>query len=416
MNRFSQEKMRKILLIISLIISLAILGVFKYYNFFADNITALVNVFSAREYMPIFLNIALPLGISFYTFEAMSYSIDVYRRTVKPSGSYWDYLLFVIYFPHLIAGPIMRFGKFIPQIIKARDITWHKIQYGLYLTFLGLFQKMFVADNLAKIVNPIFGQSAGANGVDILIAMYAFALQIFSDFAGYSNIARGLGMMMGFDIAVNFNTPFFSTSVQEFWNRWHISLGHWVRDYIYMPLLGGLKVIKGNNRIYLALIISMTLMGFWHGAQWNFIIFGLYYGILLSLYIKFIKMKYANLILPKSAWGKGLWFWTRVIFIFHVTVLATTIFRCQTMPQAHQIFTGLFGNFNISAMQPTLLIKIIGFGAPLMLLQWMEYHKNDIFFLFKYNKAIIFTVLALMLWMLITWGSVHHEGFIYFIF
>ncbi len=416
MGRTEQPKIRKFLLIISLVISVAILGVFKYYNFFAENVTALVNVFATREYVPVFLNIALPLGISFYTFEAMSYSIDVYRRTVKPAGTYWDYLLFVMYFPHLIAGPIMRFGKFVPQILKEREITWPKIHDGLYLTFLGLFQKMFVADNLAKIVNPVFGQSTNANGVDILIAMYAFALQIFSDFAGYSNIARGLGMMMGFDIAVNFNTPFFSTNVQEFWNRWHVSLGHWVRDYIYMPLLGGLKIVKGNGRIYLALIISMTLVGFWHGAQWNFVIFGIYYGILLSLYIKFIKMKYANLILPKSAWGKVLWFWTRVIFIFHVTILATTIFRCQTIPQAKHIFAGLIGNFHLASMQPSLFYKLIGFGAPLMILQWMEYHTNNIFFLFKYKKPITYSILALMLWMLISWGSVRHEGFIYFIF
>ena len=367
-DRSPDPRQRKILLALSLFVNLGILAFFKYYNFFIANLTALLDIILPFHVPSLALNIILPVGISFYTFEAISYTVDVYRRTAKPAASYWDYLLFVIYFPHLIAGPIMRANNFLPQITSPRQIDWAKFTQGTYLVFLGLFQKMFVADNMAKIVNPVFNQPGPANGADILIAMYAFTFQIFGDFAGYSNMARGLGLMMGFDITVNFHTPFFATSVQEFWNRWHISLSQWIRDYLYLPLMGGLRRIKGNNRICLALLISMSGMGLWHGAAWNFVLFGVYYGVLLVLYLIVIRMKYSTLIVPKTPWGTHIWFWMRVIFVFHLTVLGMTLFRCPSLAQVGSIFNGLVSNLHPSTMNMGNLMNFTALAAPLMLL------------------------------------------------
>jgi len=229
------EKIKKWLLILSIAVNLSILGLFKYFNFFSANLTQLINLFGFSV-QPYTINIILPIGISFYTFKTMSYTIDVYTGKIEPARNYLDYALFVIFFPLLLAGPIMRAGDLLPQIASPRKLSLNKFYEGSYLIFWGLFQKIFIADNLAKIVNLIFGSKPPYEGVEVLITIYAFAFQIFCDFAGYSNIARGLGKCMGFDIMVNFNLPYFATNPQDFWQRWHISLSNWFRDYLYYPI------------------------------------------------------------------------------------------------------------------------------------------------------------------------------------
>ena len=227
----SQDKLRrKILLLISVTVNLSILFFFKYCHFFLDNVESLLNTFLPNPIHFTF-KIILPLGISFYTFEAISYTLDVYRGTTKPAQKYWDYLLFVIYFPHLIAGPIMRAKNFIPQVASPRMLKLEYFYEGCFLIFWGLFEKIFIADNLAKIVNPVFASPAPYDGGSVLLAVYAFAFQIFCDFDGYSNMARGLGKCMGFEIAINFRLPYFAANPMEFWKRWHITLSTWLRDY-----------------------------------------------------------------------------------------------------------------------------------------------------------------------------------------
>jgi D-alanyl-lipoteichoic acid acyltransferase DltB (MBOAT superfamily) len=309
----------------------------------------------------------------------------------------------------------MRAKDFLPQIMAPRLVNGAKFYNGAYLVFLGLFQKMFIADNMAKIVNPIFNHGTCSNGADFLIAMYAFTFQIFGDFAGYSNMARGLGLMMGFEITVNFNTPFFATNVQDFWNRWHISLSHWIRDYLYLPLMGAFRRIKGTGRIYLALMVSMTLIGLWHGAAWNFIFFGIYYGVLLSLYVM-IRIRWANLILPKSPWGIRFWFWLRVLFIFHLTVFGMMIFRCHSLSQVGGISKALVLNFHPSVMNSENFIALIGFSMPLIVLQLGEYWTDDIFFILKRHWALRSCLLAIMTYLLLGWGVMKAEEFIYFQF
>src|SRR3989338_2546534 len=238
---------RKFLLLISLISNLAILGFFKYFNFFTSSLHELLSVFG----MPLSirtLHIVLPVGISFYVFQSLSYTIDVYRRKLEPTKIFFDFALFVTYFPQLVAGPIERATHLLPQILKPRRFSLGQFYEGSYLIFWGLFQKVFVADNLAAIVNPVFAASPPYDGAKVLLALYAFAFQIYCDFAGYSNIARGLGRCMGFDIMVNFTLPYFAKNPREFWQRWHISLSQWLRDYLYVPL-GGNR--KGKFRTYL---------------------------------------------------------------------------------------------------------------------------------------------------------------------
>ena len=221
---------RKFLLLISLISNLAILGFFKYFNFFTSSLHELLSVFG----MPLSirtLHIVLPVGISFYVFQSLSYTIDVYRRKLEPTKFFFDFALFVAYFPQLVAGPIERATHLLPQILKPRRFSLGQFYEGSHLIFWGLFQKVFVADNLAAIVNPVFAASPPYDGAKVLLALYAFAFQIYCDFAGYSNMARGLGKCMGFDIMVNFNLPYFAANPREFWQRWHISLSQWLFDH-----------------------------------------------------------------------------------------------------------------------------------------------------------------------------------------
>jgi len=416
MERTEDVARRRLFLSISLFVNLGILGFFKYYNFFVENFVGLLQgLHLASPSLNLTLNIILPLGVSFYTFEAMSYVIDVYKKRIKPARRYWDYLLFVIYFPHLIAGPIMRARDFLPQITAKRHIDGDKFGRGVYLVFLGLFQKMFIADNMAKIANPIFNDGISSNGADILVGMYTFTFQIFGDFAGYSNIARGLGLMMGFEITVNFNTPFFATNVQDYWNRWHITLSQWIRDYIYLPLVEALHRIKGNARLYLALIISMALIGLWHGASWNFVVFGLYYGVLLSLYL-FIRMRYSRFMVVQGPWKARAWFFLRVVFLFHLVVIGMMIFRSRSLSQANSLLKDLFFNFHITAANGHAFMHFVLFFIPIILLQLGEFLTKDIFFVLRQPWLLRHGILAVMLYLWLGWGAMEPEKFIYFQF
>ena len=261
------EKVKKRFLLLSIFVNIGILGFFKYFNFFIANFELFINHLGFSIH-PQLLHILLPLGISFYTFKTLSYTIDVYAEKIKPTRSYRDYALFVSFFPLILAGPIMRAGDLLRQIASPRKVWLEGFYEGSYLIFFGAFQKFFVADNLAVIAGKIFSSSPPYNGVAVLLGAYAFAFQIYCDFAGYSNIARGLGKCMGFDIMVNFNLPYFATNPQDFWNRWHISLSNWLRDYLYNPISFSLRR-WGVWGVVVALMATFFLCGLWHGAYWN---------------------------------------------------------------------------------------------------------------------------------------------------
>ncbi len=268
---------RKKWFIFSLVLNFSILGTFKYFNFFADSFSLALNTLGIHNIPLPLIRILLPPGISFYTFQEVAYIVDVYKGSLEPAKSFVEYGLFVSLFPHLIAGPIQRPGHLLPQVQKERTFDADRIFDGLMLIFSGLLRKCVVADNCALLANAAFGGQLGAPNLwVVLIGTYAFAWQVYGDFSGYSDIARGSAQLMGFHFMVNFRQPYLSRRLQEFWRRWHISLSTWLRDYLYIPLGGS---VGGKWRTSFNLMTTMILAGFWHGASWTYVIFGAIHGV-----------------------------------------------------------------------------------------------------------------------------------------
>jgi len=295
-------KRKKILLTVSLAGNLGLLGFFKYADFAIAQFNVFGHYINFTNDIP-FLNIALPIGISFYTFQTISYTVDIYRGKLEPSKTFREFALFVSFFPQLVAGPIVRAKDFLPQLREKLDnfeggaklrqiqIKSSNLKFGITLMAFGFLKKMFFADNIAPLVNEIFESPIGLDSFEIWLGTIAFGIQIYGDFSGYSDIAIGAAMILGFKIPINFNKPYFATSPSDFWRRWHISLSSWLRDYLYIPL-GGNK--KSKSRTYLNLATVMFLGGLWHGASWNFVIWGLLHGAYLAIH-KLITDKFPNL-------------------------------------------------------------------------------------------------------------------------
>ena len=254
--RLDEDRRRKLGLWTSVIVNLTILGVFKYFNFFVDSAEEVFNGLGINAQL-LHLNIVLPLGISFYTFQTMCYTIDVYRRKLPPTDQFLDFALYVAYFPQLVAGPIERPSELLPRLQNPRRFELARFQHGLFLILLGLFKKVAIADGVAASVDSIYNSTAPVGGVDVAVATMLFFVQIYGDFSGYSDIARGVSKLLGIDLVTNFRAPFFSRSPAEFWQRWHISLSTWLRDYLFMPLV----FLDPRRRIYLALMITMLVGG-----------------------------------------------------------------------------------------------------------------------------------------------------------
>jgi D-alanyl-lipoteichoic acid acyltransferase DltB (MBOAT superfamily) len=271
-------KARKRLLIVSLVTNLGILGIFKYYGFFVQSFVVLLEAVGLQAHVTT-LQIVLPVGISFYTFQTMSYSFDIYRGRIKPTRNLLNFALFVAYFPQLVAGPIERAHHLLPKLEAVRRINWLDIAVGFELILIGFFKKVAVADTLGPIVDARFADPAMSSALDLIITTYLFAFQIYGDFSGYSDIARGTSRLFGVDLMRNFNQPYLSQSITEFWRRWHISLSTWLRDYLYVPL-GGNR--KGPRRTYINLLTTMLLGGLWHGANWTFVVWGGLHGAYLA--------------------------------------------------------------------------------------------------------------------------------------
>jgi alginate O-acetyltransferase complex protein AlgI len=277
-NRKDQTA-RRTILIVGLSANLLILAYFKYVDFLIQTVNNALNPIGFNPEFPL-LHVLLPIAISFHTFQSMSYLIDVYRGLIKPMRNFLDYQLFVSFFPVLVAGPIERAKHLLPQIEQPRRVGREDIEAGIGLVVLGFFKKVVIADNLAPVVDGVFNDGAGG-GLAVILATYAFALQIYGDFSGYTDIARGVARLMGFHLVDNFRQPYFATNPSDFWRRWHISLSSWLRDYLYIPL-GGNRY--GPLRTYCSMAITMLLGGLWHGASWTFVIWGAYHGALLIVY------------------------------------------------------------------------------------------------------------------------------------
>jgi D-alanyl-lipoteichoic acid acyltransferase DltB (MBOAT superfamily) len=332
---------------LSVCINLGMLMYFKYTNFlyelaisFWHHLGGILNEQALQQltYKP--LDIFLPIGISFFTFQSLSYTIDIYRGQVQPVKRWIDYLFFVSFFPGLVAGPIVRAKDFIPQIYKKPKLLYNQSGEALYLIICGLFKKCVISDYISvNFVDRIFDAPALYTGVENLMGVYGYALQIYCDFSGYSDMAIGIALLLGFRFNINFDSPYQSASITEFWRRWHISLSSWLRDYLYIPL-GGNR--KGKVRTYVNLIITMLLGGLWHGAALRFILWGAIHGVALAIDKLFMR------IFGLKANGADMSPWRRIIGIivtFHLVCFAWIFFRADTMEKAGQMLTQIFMQF-----------------------------------------------------------------------
>jgi D-alanyl-lipoteichoic acid acyltransferase DltB (MBOAT superfamily) len=318
------------------VLNLGILGCFKYFNFFADSFSVILNTIGFKV-DPFILNIALPVGISFYTFHGMSYIIDIYRKNTVPTKKFIDYSVFVCFFPLLVAGPIERATHLLPQILKPRNINFKQIGEGLVLILIGLFRKVVIADNISAYVGNAFAFSDSYPSMGLVVGVLIFAVQIYCDFAGYSDIARGTAKMMGFELLINFKQPYFSASITEFWRRWHISLSSWLRDYLYISL-GGNR--KGKFNTYRNLFITMLLGGIWHGASWMFVIWGALNGFYLAVHKWWLDRK--NVRIKEAVTAKATFqFFIAVVFTNILVCFTWIFFRAGSVDEAFSVIGGI---------------------------------------------------------------------------
>jgi len=411
LGRAEHPGKRRLALILSLVYNLGVLGFFKYFNFFADNPESLFG-FLGWHLDPITVNVILPMGISFYTFMTISYVIDVYRREIQPTTNFIDFALFVTYFPHLVAGPVLRASLLLPQISQPRTITRKQIVEGLWLIGWGLFQKMYVADSLAQIVNAVFDPSANPSGVDALFGIYGFTFQAYGDFAGYSNIARGVSKLMGIELSVNFLFPYLTISPREFWRNWHISLSMWLRDYLYIPLGGnrGSELAVTRN-----LMLTMLLGGLWHGAAWTFVLWGAYQGMTLAV------NRWILMLADKLGWSvpKGL-NWQRILiglFMFQVTALGMLMIRATTVHQVFDLVGRVFRDFHMSAgTYQNVILPFLECVVPLAILHVYQARKGSELAPLNLPTPVRYALYGAVFYLILLFGDFEGSQFIYFQF
>ncbi|MDX1830492.1 MAG: MBOAT family O-acyltransferase [Lutibacter sp.] len=396
LSKEKKKKKRIVLLWTSIVINLGFLGFFKYYNFFLDNFVTAFSFFGS-EIKESSLNIILPVGISFYTFQTLSYTIDVYKRKLEPTKDFIAFSSFVSFFPQLVAGPIERASNLLPQFYKKRIFDNSKAVDGLYLIIWGLFKKIVIADSCAIYTNEIFSKYESMNSLSLLIGAIYFAFQIYGDFSGYSDIAIGTSKLFGIDLKRNFAFPYFSRDIAEFWRRWHISLSTWFRDYLYIPL-GGSKVSKllSFRNIFIIFLVS----GFWHGANWTFII----WGILNALY--FIPLFLTNRnrnnldIVSKGKIIPSFYELISMITTFFLVIIGWIFFRADTVSIAIDYIKKLFSfNFenglqylSIERYTPELMILILCF----VIVEWNSRENEHPFFGKWLNFKLILTLIGII--------------------
>jgi alginate O-acetyltransferase complex protein AlgI len=406
----SDVRKRKFILIWSIIFNLGFLGFFKYYDFFATSLQGLFAVFG-WHISPTILHIVLPVGISFYTFQSMSYTLDIYRNELKPSKSFLNFALSVAFFPHMVAGPIQRAQSLIDQVAHPRTVTRSTFAEGFYLIMWGLFKKVVIADNMAKIVNPIFAQNEHFTATQVIVGAVAFAFQIYGDFSGYSDMARGPALLMGFRLMVNFNLPYFASNPQDFWRRWHISLSTWLRDYLYISL-GGNRISEA--RTYFNLFITMLIGGLWHGASWTFVIWGAYHGVLLMGH-RAVQSFIPEAPLGESAAGQFVWKWGRIAFMFCLTLLGWLIFRAASFSQLYHMLQALAA-INITPALAGGFAKILFYCAILLLVQLYQFKKNDLDAIRRSPVLLQSGFYLVCFYLILIIGAFDAQSFIYFQF
>jgi alginate O-acetyltransferase complex protein AlgI len=413
-----RNKSRKIFLALSLISNLGILSFFKYFNFFSESIHSFLSIGNVN-YTPAEFSLLLPVGISFYTFQTLSYTINVYRGVQKPESNFIKFALYVSFFPQLVAGPIERADRLLPQFDKENSIDYYRITDGLKLMAWGFFKKLVVADRLAAIVNNVYNDPTNFSGIPLLLATYFFAFQIYCDFSGYSDIAIGAARVLGYNLMENFRQPYFSESIADFWRRWHISLSSWFRDYVYIPL-GGNRV--GEERLFMNLLIVFIVSGLWHGANWTFVVWGSLHGFLMVASIfgsKFIK-RFAPLRFPepKSSLVTGV----KIFATFHLVLLSWVFFRANSLSDALYIIRNIFTRFEFTTGYGLNLggfYEIVITAAALLTLLLVDFFREKGFTSSSMRTRPIYLRWALyyvLIFSILLFGEFGISEFIYFQF
>ena len=405
--RASSAVVRKRLVTLSVATNLSVLGFFKYFNFFIENASAALASLGMRA-DGLTLQIVLPVGISFYTFQTMSYTIDIYRGRMKPARSPLDFALFVSFFPQLVAGPIERAQTLLPQISAERTISSAQVNAGLHLLVWGFFKKVVISDNLVPMTNQVFGRASYLQfeGLDIVLGALAFTLHLYCDFSGYSDIARGLAKLMGFEFSVNFRLPFFASSPSDLWNRWHISLSSWLRDYLYIPL-GGNR--GGQFATQRNLFITMLLGGLWHGASWPFVLWGAYQGTLLVLHRAWARGRSVQ---PPAA--LSLRSLASIAIMFPLTVFGFMIMRADSLAQLGHHVTHM--GWSASARSYEYAETILFFAGPLFVVQTFQHFSGDLMILMRLPTVLRVMFYGMLLACLFLFGARVPVEFFYFQF
>lgn len=424
LHKTEDIKQRKKLLYLSLLVNLGFLIYFKYTNFFIETFIDSFRLFG-KELEVSTLNIILPVGISFYTFQTLSYTIDIYRKQLKPTKDIISFFAFVSFFPQLVAGPIERASHLLPQFYKTYNFNYQQVKSGLLLIAFGLFKKMVIADRAALYVNEVYNNPSSYEGIETVIATFLFAFQIYCDFSGYSDIAIGAARTMGFGLMKNFDSPYLSKSITEFWRRWHISLSTWFRDYVYIPL-GGSR--KGRYKTYLNLFIVFLVSGLWHGAAMTFVIWGVIHGVIIVLEKATSNYRakiFNKLGLVKSTLSNNIFF---AIITFFIVCFAWVFFRSNSFFDSKIIIRSFFSNnyfklfgddlYLIGLKENEFFVLVL---FILLLVIFERFHKKKSFvttlrhqsFLFRW---IVYICIALTIIVFGVYGSEVASEFIYFQF
>ncbi len=370
----SDERKRRWLLLSSILVNLGFLGFFKYFNFFAESFSDAFTLFG-KSFAPYRLNIILPVGISFYTFQTMSYTIDVYRRRLDPTDDIIAFFAFVSFFPQLVAGPIERASNLLPQFYRHRVFEYDRAIDGMRQILWGLFKKIVIADNCALYVNQIFSDYAHLPGSTLLLGAFFFAFQIYGDFSGYSDIAIGTARLFGFNLMRNFAYPYFSRDIAEFWRRWHISLSSWFRDYVYIPLGGsrGGTFMKIRNTFIIFLV-----SGFWHGANWTFLAWGFLNACFFLPLMLLNKNRENRGVIASGKIWPGIGAFSKIVMTFMLTTLAWIFFRSPTITDAVKYIQGIFSVsfFEIPQLLSVKMLFDLSMIAFLLTIEWMQREKQ----------------------------------------
>lgn len=415
LEKTNNLNVKKGMLAIAAIVSLGILFFFKYFNFFQESVIAVFNMFTIQLH-PTTLNLLLPVGISFYTFQTLSYVIDVYKGTVPAERHFGKYATFISFFPQLVAGPIERTSNLLPQINAAHHFNYDKATYGMKLMVWGFFKKLVVADVLSAYVDKVYNTPHAFKGFTLVLATLFFAIQIYCDFSGYSDIAVGCAKLLDIDLMQNFNSPYFSASIKEFWSRWHISLSTWFRDYVYIPL-GGNRC--GKLRTNLNLIITFLVSGLWHGANWTFVIWGGIHGFLQVI---------EKTLFQKTSFKKFSFTWfVRVVVVFLFCCFAWIFFRANTPKEANLIIANLLygitnpieyilnGFYGIGLSMETFIIPLISI-LILTLYDFFSLKTDVIQWISSKHIIIRYSVYLAMLVFIMLFKASGEATFVYFQF